>query len=115
VDGLLLEVRQQRVEDVDKSAGAAVVVPDARHLLRGIGAVVDGEADLLDVVGALHASRRLADFLNGGGQEAEENGNDGNHDQQFDEREAGTGEPTASQRSHGNLQNKGQDFERKNG
>ena len=52
--------------------------------------VVQGEADLLQVVLALHAGGGLADLLDGGQQQADQDGDDGDHDQQFDERERST-------------------------
>src|SRR5205814_2958133 len=53
----------------------------------GRGEVVHRQADLLEVVAALRASGRLADFLHSGYQEPDEDGNDGDHHQQFDEGE----------------------------
>ena len=50
-------------------------------------AIVDGDADLLEVVGAGHAVGRLAHFLHGGNQQADEHGDDGDHHEQFDQRE----------------------------
>ena len=49
--------------------------------------VVQRQADLLEVVRALDARRRLADLLHGRQQEADQDGDDGNHHQQLDERE----------------------------
>jgi hypothetical protein len=48
---------------------------------------VDAEADLLEVVGALRPRGGLADLLDGGQQEADEDGDDGDHHQQLDQRE----------------------------
>jgi hypothetical protein len=46
---------------------------------------VDGQADLLEVVGALHAVGRLAHLLHGGQEQADQDGDDGNHHQQLDQ------------------------------
>jgi hypothetical protein len=48
---------------------------------------VAGQADLLEVVRAGGAGGGVADFLHGGQQEADEHGDDGNHDEEFDQRE----------------------------
>jgi hypothetical protein len=47
---------------------------------------VKGQAYLFEVVLALHASRCFADFLDGGQQESNEDGYDGDHHQQLDQR-----------------------------
>jgi len=62
---------------------------------------VHGDAPLFEVVLALQACRRLADLLDGGEQEADQNGNDGNYHQQFDQREARSG--VALVQRHGDL------------
>jgi hypothetical protein len=59
----------------------------------GIVVVVAGEGELFEVVLALHAVGRLAHLLHGGQQQPDEDGNNGDHDQQFDERE--THQPVA--------------------
>jgi hypothetical protein len=46
------------------------------------------KAPLLERIAALHTSSCLADDLDGRQQEANERADDGNHDQQFYEREA---------------------------
>jgi hypothetical protein len=51
---------------------------------------VAGERELLQVVLALHATGRLADLLDRGEEQPDQDGNDGDDDQQFDE-----GEPSA--------------------
>jgi hypothetical protein len=48
---------------------------------------VEGQTDLFEVVSALHPVRRLAHFLHGGHQEANQDGDDGDHHQQLNERE----------------------------
>src|SRR5262245_45421849 len=49
--------------------------------------VVEGEAELLEVVGATHARRRLADLLNSGEKQADQDRDDGDHDQELDQGE----------------------------
>ena len=58
--------------------------------LVGVVVHVGGQRDLLEVVGALDAGRGGADLLDGGQQEADEDGDDGDHHQQLDQREART-------------------------
>ena len=53
--------------------------------------IVAGEADLLEVVGALDTGRGVADFLHGRQQHRDQDGDDGDDHQQFDQR----GTPTA--------------------
>jgi hypothetical protein len=47
------------------------------------------EPQLLEVVGTLQAAGRLTGGLHGGEQEADEHGDDGDHDQQFHQGERG--------------------------
>ena len=49
---------------------------------------VGGQANLLEIVLAFHAVGRLANFLHGRQQEADEDRDDGDDDEQLDEREA---------------------------
>jgi hypothetical protein len=55
-----------------------------------VGAVeVDqGQADLVQVVLAAHAAGGVADLLHRGDEQADEDGDDGDHHQQLDQREA---------------------------
>jgi hypothetical protein len=46
------------------------------------------QADLLEVIAALHASRRFASRLHGREQQSDQNTNDGDNNQQFDESKA---------------------------
>ena len=55
----------------------------------GIVVVVEGEAQLLHVVGALGAAGRLAGRLDGGQEQGDQDGDDRDDDQQLDQREAG--------------------------
>ena len=57
------------------------------QLVVGIVAVVQGDADLLEVVGAGHAVGRLAHLLHGGNQQADQYGDDGDNHEQFNQRE----------------------------
>jgi hypothetical protein len=52
--------------------------------------VVCGQAQLLQIVGALQAGGGLADLLDGGQEQADEDGDDGDHHQQLDQRESDT-------------------------
>jgi len=49
--------------------------------------VVQRQADLFEVVGAAHAGGGLADLLDGGEEEADQDGDDRYHLQQLDQRE----------------------------
>ena len=49
--------------------------------------VVEGEAELLEVVGTTHPRRRLADLLHRGEQQADEDRDDGDDDEQFNQGE----------------------------
>jgi hypothetical protein len=49
--------------------------------------VVEGQPELLEVVAALDACRRLADLLDGGQEQADQDGDDRYHHQQLDQRE----------------------------
>ena len=48
-----------------------------------------GVHDLLDLIGALRPPGRLAGRLDRRQQQGDQDANDGDHDQQFDQREAG--------------------------
>jgi hypothetical protein len=58
---------------------------------------VQGEVDLLEIVETAKASGGLADLLDGGQEQANENGNDGYHHQQLDQRET-----CATKQTHAN-------------
>jgi hypothetical protein len=45
---------------------------------------VHGQADLLQVIGALNPGRRRTHLLHGGQQQTNEDRDDGNNDKQFD-------------------------------
>src|SRR5262249_42875230 len=98
---VLLHVRQDvEVEApfvIDPAAlpvpGGIVAAPGRVHVAPrrdravGVVVVVDGEGELLEVVGAAYAAGRLAHFLDGGDEQADEDGDDGDHHQQLDQRE----------------------------
>jgi hypothetical protein len=48
---------------------------------------VHGQRPLVEVVLAAHAGGGFADFLDGGEQQADQDGDDGDDDEQFDQRE----------------------------
>jgi len=52
---------------------------------------VTGQGDLFEVVLALRAVGRPADLLDGGDEQADQDGDDGDHHQQLDQRETGPG------------------------
>src|SRR5262249_7327202 len=103
--GVLLDVGQ----DVDRP-GAGNVLAAAnvvghvagREGAAGVVVAVQGDGHLVQVVGALDAGRRLADLLDRGHQQPNQDGNDGNNDEQFDQGEpvlSGPGEAAGT--SHG--------------
>src|SRR5262249_21718870 len=63
-----------------------VVVPGG-EAVHAVVVAVQGKADLLQVVLTLHSGGGLADLLHGGQQQADEDGDDGDHHQQLDQRE----------------------------
>jgi hypothetical protein len=52
---------------------------------------LDGQAHLLEVVGALKVAGHHAHLLDGGEEEADQDGDDGHHHQQLDQRETAPG------------------------
>ena len=58
-----------------------------RHVTVGVAVVVDSQAELFEVVLAAHAIGCLAHLLHGRQQEADQDGNDGDHHQELDQRE----------------------------
>src|SRR5262249_51832718 len=88
---LLLQVRQQRQQPAGPVVrlligSERVQLPRREHLIRAV-VVVQGQADLAQVVGALHPGGCLGDFLPRRQQQADENRNNGDDDQQLDQRE----------------------------
>jgi hypothetical protein len=71
------------------------------EITRGIVVVVHGQPDLFEVILAAHAGRRLADLLHRWQKQANENRDDGNHDQKLNQGEPSPPAPVLSQTSHG--------------
>src|SRR5262249_47304572 len=61
-----------------------------REEFEGVVMIVDGQANLLEVIGALCQVRGFTHLLNRRYQEGDQNRDDRDHDQQFDQREPGT-------------------------
>ena len=90
-DRALLDLRPFPHVEIARLSG-----PDRNHEAGGEAAVVvvvrmEGHANLVEVVVALDARRRGPDFLHGGQQQPNQDGDDGNHHQEFDQREGGSG------------------------
>src|SRR5690348_16887347 len=62
-------------------------VRHGREYAVGVVVIVDGQSELFEIVAALHAGGGLADLLHRGQQETDEDGNDGDHHQELDQRE----------------------------
>src|SRR5262249_56943840 len=105
VDVVLLDVRQQDEEEGAADAAGAVGV-HGREVAVGTLVVVHRQHDLLDVVGAPHAGGGGADLLDGGQEQADEDGDDGDHHQKLDQREAAPA-PGEVELWHRNLRNIG--------
>ena len=96
VDRLLFDVREdfEGRRPVERVAVPAVVrVADAprlrrRHRVVRVVIVLNAEAPLLEVVRALHTTRRFASRLDGRKKQTDQNTDDRDNDQQFDERKA---------------------------
>src|SRR5262249_35851707 len=86
---VVVEERQQ----VDDAAVALPVAAGRQDELAGV-VVVGGDAELVQVVLALRVGRGLADLLDCRQQQADQDGDDGNHHQQLDQREGRTAERT---------------------
>ena len=85
----LLQVRQEVVKQVgpfvDITEGDTLST--RRQFANCIVVIVQGEPELFQIVLALHSSRCLSDFLDGRQQEANQNCDDGDHNQQLDKGE----------------------------
>lgn len=96
VDGILAELTQKRRVDAPALFGLVdvrVPHPAARpHRERAVDVmiVVQGQADLLEVVDALHPTGRLAHGLDGRQQQGDQHGDDRDDDQQLDQRKPET-------------------------
>jgi hypothetical protein len=86
-DVILFEEGQQ--EQCPGVAILATTRPQIRKRPARVVVVVHGQAELLEVVAARHACCRLADFLDGRQEQANEDGDDGNHHQELNQREPG--------------------------
>jgi hypothetical protein len=87
---VLLQVRHEQnpAGDVAGSRLASLKVHHGiGHFAHGIVVALGGEADLLEVVRALDASRGGTHFLDGGEEQTDQDRNDGDHDQKLDQRE----------------------------
>src|SRR5262249_44828671 len=62
-------------------------VPVGRHHLERAAVIMNGQTQLLDVVGALRTCRRLTHLLHGGHQKADQDGDNGDDHQQLDQGE----------------------------
>src|SRR5262245_3072151 len=60
-----------------------------RQAALNVVVIVQAKADLLEIVGALQTSSGAANFLDGRHEQADQDRDDGDHDQEFDEGEAG--------------------------
>src|SRR5262249_26116535 len=101
---VLFHVRQNQEEGATRDAPLSWVPVHAREVgggerLVGVVIVMDGQDDLVEVVFALRDGGGLADLLHGRQQHADEDGDDGDHHQQLDQREAGPAPTTM--RTHG--------------
>src|SRR5262249_17060048 len=86
----LLDVRKQEGVDGEAAAGAVGGAGAAgRELLVGAVVVVQGQADLLEVVLALEPGGGRSDLLDGGEQQRDQARYDRNHRQHLNEGEAG--------------------------
>ena len=106
---VLLDVGQDVVEEAPP--GGEVRLPECsgrggagrearREVAVGGVVVVEAEADLLEVVQALRPGGRLADLLDGGQQEPDEDRDDRDHHQQLDQREGPPAPTAVSGRGH---------------
>src|SRR5262249_19134168 len=112
VQVVLLHVRQQVGQQRQPlprpgELGVRVRVGGRQRRVRGrqdaVGGlvVVDRQADLFEVVLAAHAGGGLADLLDGGQEQADEDGGNRNHRQQLDQREGVAGAQACA--GHWNL------------
>src|SRR5262249_46653655 len=86
--GLLLG--PDRGDAIEVCRRGAEVPPASREELVRVVVVVEGQADLLEIVGTLGPGRRLPHFLDGRQEQADEDRDDRDHHQQLNEREAWT-------------------------
>jgi hypothetical protein len=86
----LLDVRQQveKVRAERAIRGGRVISDTRRQMLMCVMIMVGGQAELPQIVAALDPMGGLADSLHRWQQQTDQDGNNGDDDQQFDEREA---------------------------
>ena len=72
---------------VSTDAARPVMVVAGQNTVRGL-VVVQRQSQLLEIVLALAAASGLAGGLHGRQKQRHQNGDDGNHDQQLDQRES---------------------------
>ena len=77
------------MEEERRVVGPAEGAGLRRQAALGVVAVVARQGELLQVVAALDAGGGLAHLLDGRHQQADQNGDDGDHDEQLDQREGG--------------------------
>jgi len=85
--GSLLHVRQDCCEEAEPAVlltTQSPEVPGGWECVVGVMVRVGGQHDLLQIVGAFHASSRFTGRLNRGKQQRDQNADDGNDDEQFD-------------------------------
>ena len=96
INGVLFDVRKQE-HDGSETAGFGAVVnvrgtaeqrARRRQTVVRVVIVLDGETELLEVVGALHTTSRFTRRLDGGEKETDQNADDRDNDQQFNQGEA---------------------------
>src|SRR5207244_5492511 len=83
---------------------AAIAAKDSvRELALRVVEIVGGQGELLEVVGAARAGSGFTDLLDGGHEQADQDGDDGDDDQQLDQGEPVAGGPALwrDARSHG--------------
>ena len=100
IEVALLEIRQQ-VEKVGakRAVRGGRIIPDAgRQMPMRVVIMVGGQAELLEVVGALDPAAASRTFCTAGSKQADQDGDDRDHDQQLDQREAA---PPCSLRERG--------------
>src|SRR5262249_14985668 len=91
-----------RCGSVELPEGVGARDQDRRRREGTIGTLIihEGQAELLEVVGALGAARGLARRLDGREQQGDQDGDDGDDDQQLDQRETTPGHPARTGMGH---------------
>src|SRR5262249_50802556 len=84
------DLRRPRMSHEALGRRGEFAFPRRRELAHRVMVVVQSEPQLFEVVAALHAVGRLADLLDRGKEQANEDRDNGDYDQQFDQRERHT-------------------------